>query len=443
MSTLNVDRLRARYRVAAGSAEHRRLDDLLRVVVDDALERSLERAGVDIAAGEVCVRELHAPVQLDLVRDGDAALAEAWADAIAAQLATRLTTGGADVVHYGSRRHALADIAASVAAGSVERAWAWQALGIWPAGEPAPGRALAAALLDEPDAIAPVLARVGRDGRLPALAARLDPARWSELAIAALVAAGVHPASAREAVEATIPGPALPVPERLRPALRRSSLAHALPLGAGAPVKALAALALVEVAPGTVADLGETLPGVVAAVAAATTPEPAVVEPPISAEAAETPLPTRPRAATEWGGLLFALHAVADLDLVARFSAELPLDGLLLALALDLVPAAPDDPAVLAFAGLAPDAEPPEPIRDAFDPLDDVVAWLAARLGLAREALDPHAVLHRHAEVVADPGWIEIQLRLEEVDVAVRRAGLDLDPGYVPFLGSVVRFVYV
>ena len=51
-------------------------------------------------------------------------------------------------------------------------------------------------------------------------------------------------------------------------------------------------------------------------------------------------------------------------------------------------------------------------------------------------------VRRRVAEIVVDPGWIEVRLQLEEVDVDLRRAGLDLDPGWLPWLGAVVRFVY-
>ena len=32
---------------------------------------------------------------------------------------------------------------------------------------------------------------------------------------------------------------------------------------------------------------------------------------------------------------------------------------------------------------------------------------------------------------------------MAEVDVDVRIAGLDVDPGWVPWLGAVVRFCYV
>jgi hypothetical protein len=53
------------------------------------------------------------------------------------------------------------------------------------------------------------------------------------------------------------------------------------------------------------------------------------------------------------------------------------------------------------------------------------------------------SVWRRGAEVVWDPGWIDVQLSLQEVSIEVRRAGLDLDLGFVPWLGVVVRFVYV
>ena len=51
-------------------------------------------------------------------------------------------------------------------------------------------------------------------------------------------------------------------------------------------------------------------------------------------------------------------------------------------------------------------------------------------------------VCRRRAEVVADPGWFEVRLSLDEVTTEIRRAGLDLDPGYLRWLGAVVKFVY-
>ncbi len=52
------------------------------------------------------------------------------------------------------------------------------------------------------------------------------------------------------------------------------------------------------------------------------------------------------------------------------------------------------------------------------------------------------ALLRRRGHVVLEPGWVEVHLRLEDVDLGVRRAGLDLDPGFVPWLGAVVVIRY-
>jgi hypothetical protein len=48
----------------------------------------------------------------------------------------------------------------------------------------------------------------------------------------------------------------------------------------------------------------------------------------------------------------------------------------------------------------------------------------------------------RSGTIVADPGWVDVRLSLREVSTEVRRAGLDLDPGWISWLGVVVRFVY-
>jgi hypothetical protein len=51
-------------------------------------------------------------------------------------------------------------------------------------------------------------------------------------------------------------------------------------------------------------------------------------------------------------------------------------------------------------------------------------------------------VTARHAEIVVDPAWIEVRFAVADVSTEVRRAGLDLDPGWLPWLGLVVRFTY-
>jgi hypothetical protein len=168
-------------------------------------------------------------------------------------------------------------------------------------------------------------------------------------------------------------------------------------------------------------------------------------------------------ATTGWGGLLFLLPLVAELGLPdrvaedpSRFGSALRpvLHGLarrLIARAVpDVGPAEPDDPAVLAFAGLVPGADPPDPVpANLLEPeVDALVAALASRLGRppASDAAGERALLvavcRRRAVVEADPGWIDVRLELDEVSVEVRRAGLDLDPGHLPWLGCVVRFRY-
>ncbi|SHN83743.1 hypothetical protein SAMN05660350_03482 [Geodermatophilus obscurus] len=197
---------------------------------------------------------------------------------------------------------------------------------------------------------------------------------------------------------------------------------------------------------------------------AAAPPPPAAPGDPAPGGPAEATAHRAPAGATGWGGLLFLLPVVADLALPQRVADDPRRFGPVLRLVLhelartivaradpDGHPAAADDPAVLAFAGLPPTAPPPRLLRAdlRLDPeVDAVAATLAERL--PRTARDGDraagelflAVCRRRAVVVADPGWIDVELDPEEVDVEVRRAGLDLDPGYVPWLGCVVRFRY-
>jgi len=206
---------------------------------------------------------------------------------------------------------------------------------------------------------------------------------------------------------------------------------------------------------------------------------------------------------TGWGGLLFLLHLVAELGLPDEIAASEDLAARSLRwtlhrLALHLLARAgedepaEDDPAALAFAGLVPGAEPPSNDEPPASSQEEAVlaGWaerllfaLAERLGPSPPVplSHPHSlppgegapppearlrgsgwgfplsragvsaggrggqgvrVLRRRARIVADPGWIEVHLSLDDVDLDLRRAGLDLDPGWLPWLGAVVRFVY-
>ena len=122
-------------------------------------------------------------------------------------------------------------------------------------------------------------------------------------------------------------------------------------------------------------------------------------------------------------------------------------------LAKRLAPVSSDDPAALAFAGLRPEDTPPdekaEPALEAeIARVDTAVTAIVDELERRLEELElPREELlrfvsHRFAEVVTDPGWIEIHFPMEEVSTHLRKAALDLDPGHVPWLGVVMKFVY-
>jgi hypothetical protein len=176
----------------------------------------------------------------------------------------------------------------------------------------------------------------------------------------------------------------------------------------------------------------------------------------------DLPLPELPRAAgTEWGGLLFLLHVVDELRLPAGilrdevFRAR-TLRWVLHRLAMRLTGAAERDAACLAFAATPPDEAPPsEGEEPPSDEEEGAIGELAARVATrlherVRDEPAPDAaaralarsVARRSARISCTPGWFDVLLRLDEVSVEVRRAGLDLDPGWIPWLGAVVRFVY-
>jgi hypothetical protein len=164
----------------------------------------------------------------------------------------------------------------------------------------------------------------------------------------------------------------------------------------------------------------------------------------------------RREAPTRFGGLLFLLGVLDDLGVPDDIRSHPAFTGrlsgwVLHQLALALVPAEENDPAVLAFAGLPPDAVPPsheeEPITEAEQ---RAIASYAARLRKAvRDRLDrrdPEEALqfvcYRQATIVADPGWVEVHFALVDLSTEIRRAALDLNPDYLPWLGVVVKFVY-
>ena len=222
------------------------------------------------------------------------------------------------------------------------------------------------------------------------------------------------------------------------------------PEGAGWPED----VAPADAGPGAVGPRSDGLRGSTADSAAAPSGDESVpVDPGVAPES--TVDRTTP-ATTAWGGLLFLLPLVGRLgipDAAVTEPGAYGLRSVLHVLARRLtaraVPDAPPvddrDPALLAFCGLAPDTEPPEPLgpTEWADRIDGYADAVVAALAELDETLTLRAVCRRPAAIEADPGWIDVELRLDQVDVAVRRAGLDLDPGWLPWLGCVLRFRYV
>ncbi len=172
----------------------------------------------------------------------------------------------------------------------------------------------------------------------------------------------------------------------------------------------------------------------------------------------ERPGDVRVRAHTGSGGLLYLLNVVDELCLYDAVEEDpvflaRPLRWTLHQLAQRLGKVDASDPGALAFCGLGPKAVPPSrgepaPTDDEDQALGRLVARVVQRtrerlggaLDQVGDALLLDTVCRRRAEVLADPGWLELVFSLDDVSTELRRAGLDLDPGWLPWLGVVVRF---
>lgn len=501
--SVTIGRLASTYHLAPGDRGSReRLDRIAAGELPQALAVVL--AGGAVQGGElVAVRRLRAVARVRLSL-ADSAVAAAWGTAVGDALRAALDRGGPDVVRYRSRVAAVLDLLHRVARDDFDRVWAWRQFDLWQGSVWATrddGRREALRLLTaEPERLLALLGAAARDSWFARWAARLPVEGWQDLAMVALGALRAAPVSAllargewsaRRATPAAgavmdraaglaASSPLAPIGLRMAEPAARTLLAL-LAVGAAEPGLArstrIAELAVAVAAtwsdeararrasragslppgslpPGASAPAsGEGAPG--RAAGAAITPS----EP--------EPLDLPPPARTAFGGLLFLLHVVWELELADEIAAAMEGSAvapaalrqrafrwLLHGLGCTLVPAQEDDPAVLAFAGLPPDAVPPS--RDEPPPSEAEQDWLhrmaeriAVRVAERLDRLDEppgpvlDAVVTRPAEVVAEPGLLEIRLPLASVDPAVRRAGLDLDPGWVPWLGVWVRFVHV
>jgi hypothetical protein len=169
----------------------------------------------------------------------------------------------------------------------------------------------------------------------------------------------------------------------------------------------------------------------------------------------EPPAPAETGWPTEWAGLPFFLATAEAAGLPGALLADeilagQPLSWLVYQLGRLLVPVIdPLDPALFGLAGQLPAPVPPaEPSPIESGRLaEHARRWAeltAARLDRSDEPplVVAQDLAGRPGVVVGQPGWIEIHLSLQGVRLDVRRAGLDLDPGWLRWLGAVVSFVY-
>ncbi|MFC4072283.1 hypothetical protein, partial [Actinoplanes subglobosus] len=147
---------------------------------------------------------------------------------------------------------------------------------------------------------------------------------------------------------------------------------------------------------------------------------------------------------TPMGGVFFLPRV---LDLIEPFPwtagplSEHPPGTVVGWLASRLTGASTDDPAVRL---LMEESDEPEPAAEAaLDGLTEQVADGLRRMLRTEPDDDLGWFWRRTASIDARPGWIEITFSLDDVDTRIRAAGLDLDPGFVWWLGAVVRFRYV
>lgn len=144
---------------------------------------------------------------------------------------------------------------------------------------------------------------------------------------------------------------------------------------------------------------------------------------------------------TAAGGLLFLVPVLERLGFAAWQARhpDTPLAGRILYGALRRLRVLADDPVWALVASLPAPRGPQE--RQAAGWARTWLAlarrhlWRRTRLGLATLCLRPAAIQW-------GPTHLDVRFALGDVDIRVRRQALDLDPGWVPWLGRVVGFRY-
>ncbi len=510
MNTVQITRWHNRYR----SSSPLPADKLARW--NAALAQMDAEFELGIAPEEyVLIRHLALRLGWDAER-GELEARSDWQAALQRALQTALSEGGDSVLRYPNRRTALADMLYRAACSDGSRNWAWCQLGWLSSAEASPAQqrlAAVQALLAEPEAIWPVLARLieaeDSSGALSALLHSLPAEAWlTLLAACPLTEAYLPLLPPLGRLPALLP----PLPEkrlllRLRACCRRNPwlaqrqqavlallhIAAAWPLSppkhaagqdallaarvasawlavlpearAAAPARA-AARAASGLSFGAGAEAGSaltaqashdpvrTLAPAESVPVASTAPEAVLDDAPAAISADLPSLPPLPDGAewcdSQWGGLLLLLNLLPACGLLEPSSepgvAE-PEDIVLqrlwhLATALLGVP--PDDPVLRVFcASWRPEtAEQPMDAQTLDTALQPIWARLQAWFASELPTIALPALCQRPTRLRIETAWVEAYFPLDSVDTAVRRAALDINPGWLPWLGCVLSFVY-
>jgi hypothetical protein len=385
-----------------------------------------------------------------------------------------------DVARYVSRRHAWCDLFYRTALGDCDRVWAWARMDLLPDGQTHdPETVLRHAverLAREPELIWPVLCRLlaaeSERAAFTALLRALPEAGWRHLLqqvpqVAPYLAlpdapAGRQPTPHPWPRQAT--GDLAGIEALLRWIGRQPWLAERH-VGVVAPL--LAALTwpafgmrgadLVEglarardycrAAPAKSHDAAAPArrPGVALASVVEMRTPPAGVE-----EALLPPLIELPDAPqdlrSEFAGALFWLGRIEASGVLAWLEEMEPMPAAarpqFLGHLADALGVAADDPVRRVFVGDYQGGESDPRLAERARQLAEVwETWLGQA---APDLPEPRLawVCRRPGRLHLEPGWVELTLPLDSVDTRIRRLGLDLDPGWLAWLGCVVRIRY-
>lgn len=167
--------------------------------------------------------------------------------------------------------------------------------------------------------------------------------------------------------------------------------------------------------------------------------------------------PAAPNLVSDYAGLFLLLPLLKELNLVpsllrATTSPARPVHWWLRFIAQDLVAVSDRDPALKLFCGIDAGAEWPDLPAVANNSQEQAIITASSaqlRQGLV-ECLSwqcppdefPLRLCCRQGRLQDEGGWLEIYFDQRDLDTEIRRAGLDLNPDFVPWLGRVVRFRY-